>query len=1257
MNKLLPLLIFIFFSYDSDASKIAIPNSALFAPCFGAPAAPSNLKAITVSPSKIILNWTDNAVDEEGYLVERSSVSATAGFTQIASLGINVKTYTNAGLNTNKQYWYRVRAYCGAFFSTYTNIASSITLTFGIAHAIKPEIKSGIVNKCINAATGTYFYKQLDYNIPTVGRPLKFERYYNSGLNNYNRQMGFGWTHSYDYFITNIGDTIWNVHYGDGHESPFVKYSDGTATPIFGGIFETLFRNVNKTWSLTFKNQEVFLFDSTGVLMSITDRNGNQTILNYASGKLTTIVGPGGRKLTFTYNVNNRIQTITDTLTRTSVYSYNAAGNLITYTYPKAGTMRHTYDGSHKMIRMIDARNDTIVTNTYDGSNRILTQTDAANFVTTMIYDQLPADTVSAILTNGATPRYIHDSLYRLLIEYNENGDSLVYTYDQDFNCKSILDELNNLSSMMYDDRGNLTQITKSNLTSTQYFYNTQNDTTSIVDALNKTISMNYDANGNRISITDALNNMQTFNYNPAGQLTGAMDRLNHPVNYTYNSQGDMLTYSTTAGTTTYTYDAGGRVINISDANGHATNYTYDKANMITNIRDALSQNIICVYDNNNNLTEYKDKKGLSTFITYDKKNRPISIMDPLNAITQMTYDSKDNITLLTDPLSNVYVFSYDAKSRMNGSSNSIGIRQYAHDAVGNLTSETDETFHTTTYAYDALYRLTSITDALGNITKFTYDSLGQKLTMEDPRNLVTQYTYNANRQLVSIKDPLNNTSTFSYDANGNRTSETDPNGHTTIFGFNSNDRHTATIDAATNITTYSYDPKGNIISKTSPNGEISAYTYDVIDRLIKINYSTGDSSIFTYDPNGNLLSMTNLNGTTTLSYNKINNPVMVTDPFGNNISYAYNAAGLKTSITYPGDRVVSYAYNAVKNLTQVTDWMGHITTYLYNDAGRITRINYPNGTFNLNVFNNAGRLSETSNRFANNNIINRSIFTLDASGNEILEQRTEPLATLLLPQINNYIYLADNRLKTMDSVNYTNDGNGNRLSETGNYPITYTWTANNLLASLTQGTQRPVTYKYDPLGNRIQKKQGSEIRNYLLDLTQDPPQIMGETDSAGNIKGTNIFGIGLIARSDSANNVSYYHFDAHGNTLALSDSLAQITNTYAYEPFGELLKHVGNSTQPFLFGGRQSISHENYNIYYSHKRYYDANTGRYLSKDINMGNFENPQSLNRYPFGLNNPLKVLDKTLHFGQSDTGSFNPRFYKNENWLSKQINVTK
>lgn len=1256
MNKLIPLLIFIFFSSRSDASKIAIPNSAAFAPCFGAPAAPTNLKAITVSKSKINLSWTDNSTDEEGFLVERSSVSSTVGFTQIASLGINVNTYSSAGLNNNKQYWYRVRAYCGTFFSSYTNIASSITLTFGIVHASKPEIKSGIVNKCINMATGTYFYKQLDHYIPTVGRPLKFERFYNSGMNNYNHQMGFGWSHSYDYVITNIGDSIWNVHYGDGHESPFVAYGNGTATPVFGGIFENLFRNVNKTWSLTFKNQEVFLFDSTGVLISITDRNNNQTILNYTSGKLTTIVGPGGRKLTFTYNLVNRIINITDSLTRTSTYSYTS-NNLTTYFYPKAGTMRYAYDASHKMTRMIDARNDTIVTNTYDISNRIITQTDAANYVTTLIYDQSPADTASAILTNGATPRYIHDSLYRLLIEYNENTDSLIYTYDQDFNCKSIIDELNNLTSMNYDNRGNLTQITKSNLTTTQYYYNAQNDTTSIVDALNKTITMNYDANGNRISITDALNNQQNFNYDPAGQLTGSMDRLNHPVTYTYNTSGDRLTCTTTAGTTTYSYDAGGRIVNITDANGHATNYTYDKSDMITNIRDALSQNIICIYDNNNNLTEYKDKKGLSTFITYDKKNRPISVMDPLNAITQMTYDSKDNISILTDPIGNVYVFSYDAKSRMNGSSNAIGIRQYAHDAIGNLTSETDETFRTTYYAYDALYRLTSKTNALGNITKYTYDSLGQKLTSEDPRNLVTQYAYNANRQLVSVKDPLNNTSSFSYDANGNRTAETDPNGHTTIFGFNANDRHTATIDAATNITTYSYDPKGNLISKTSPTGDISTYTYDVIDRLIKINYSTGDSSIFTYDPNNNLLSMTNLNGTTTISYNKINNPVMVTDPFGNSITYAYNAAGLKTSITYPGDRVVSYAYNAVKNLTQVTDWMGHITAYVYDDAGRITRTNYANGTYRLNVFDNAGRLNEISNRFASNNIISRSIFTLDAAGNEVLEQRTEPLATILLPQINNSIYLTDNRLKTMDSVNYTNDANGNRLSETGIYPVSYTWTANNLLSSLTQGTQRPVNFKYDPLGNRIQKKQGSETRNYLLDLTQNPPLILEERDSAGNIKGTNIYGIGLIARSDSANNVSYYHFDAHGNTLAISDSLAQITNTYAYEPFGELLKHVGNSTQPFLFGGRQSAIFENYNIYYIHKRYYDANTGRYLNKDINMGTIENPQSLNRYPFELNNPLMVLDKTLHFGQTDTGSFNPRFGKNDNWLSKQINTTK
>jgi hypothetical protein len=94
------------------------------------PAAPTALGAAALSSSQINLSWTDNATDETGFRIERSADGV--GFSEIATVGANVTSYSSAGLNAGTWYWYRVRAYNGAGNSAYTNTASAQT------HALTP---------------------------------------------------------------------------------------------------------------------------------------------------------------------------------------------------------------------------------------------------------------------------------------------------------------------------------------------------------------------------------------------------------------------------------------------------------------------------------------------------------------------------------------------------------------------------------------------------------------------------------------------------------------------------------------------------------------------------------------------------------------------------------------------------------------------------------------------------------------------------------------------------------------------------------------------------------------------------------------------------------------------------------------------------------------------------------------------------------------------------------------------------------------
>jgi hypothetical protein len=108
-------------SYYSDYSNIATITTVL-----PGPAAPSNLVATANSRSQITLTWTDNSTNETGFYIERAPSGGS--FTQIGSVGANVKTYVNnTGLAAGTLYQYRVRAYNGGGNSGFSNTASATT--------------------------------------------------------------------------------------------------------------------------------------------------------------------------------------------------------------------------------------------------------------------------------------------------------------------------------------------------------------------------------------------------------------------------------------------------------------------------------------------------------------------------------------------------------------------------------------------------------------------------------------------------------------------------------------------------------------------------------------------------------------------------------------------------------------------------------------------------------------------------------------------------------------------------------------------------------------------------------------------------------------------------------------------------------------------------------------------------------------------------------------------------------------------------
>jgi len=94
-----------------------------------APPSPSNLTAITVSASQINLAWTDNSSNETYFKIERKTPQSGSTYMEIANVGANITSYSDNGLTSGIQYFYRVRAANNGGNSAHSNEASATTGT------------------------------------------------------------------------------------------------------------------------------------------------------------------------------------------------------------------------------------------------------------------------------------------------------------------------------------------------------------------------------------------------------------------------------------------------------------------------------------------------------------------------------------------------------------------------------------------------------------------------------------------------------------------------------------------------------------------------------------------------------------------------------------------------------------------------------------------------------------------------------------------------------------------------------------------------------------------------------------------------------------------------------------------------------------------------------------------------------------------------------------------------------------------------
>lgn len=1091
----------------------------------------------------------------------------------------------------------------------------------------------------IHLGTGTYKYIHSDFVLPNVSTPLIFKRYYNSINYAVDGVLGFGWSHSYNYVVTNLADTLWQVKYPDGHSADFIPLYNGggTSFPFYGGTTDSLSKTPSGYDFIT-KEQNLYQFDANGRLMTITDPNNNVTVLHYNGNLLDSIRAPGGRYLYLTGNTSTgKISTVTTPSGKTCSYRYDASNNLVTTRDANADSIRFTYNGNHEFISFINALGDTVLTNVYT-NHKVTAQYDAHRKLTRIFYDIPSSGYATVKYPDNTRELYYHNEFKVVTYKRDALGKSSTMAYDDNFYQDTVVNEKSQKTIALYDRFGNpLLQIMPGNRTYTGKFNRFQKPT-EITNPIGNKVSFDYNSsNGNLLTISFPDTSVRKFNYNTNGTTKFYIDGRGDSFYYFYNKYGDLIKIKTPTGHKFYGYNPDGRLDSLRDENGNLTLLFYDNNGNLKQIKDALNQSLYFSYDDDNQLVTFTDKRNYNTYFSYDKKGRLITRKNALNGVDSFYYDIRDRIVKWRDANGNYTTCKYDSNGRRTEVSNAVSRVKFEYDDIANLTKITDANNHELKIAYNISSFTQSLTDGLNHKDTMGYDAVGNLKILTNYKGNTRKYNFDPLNQLVKVIDVQNEVTSFRNDKNGNLKSLTDGNGHTQTFTAGKASWIATYKDAAQNTYSFSYDSAGNLKTINKPVGSISNM-YDKLNRLTKQSISTGDVYDFSYDENSNLKSAKNNNGTSTFYYDALNRMNRYVDPFGKEVKFGFTPVGSIDYIVYPGNDTLKYTYDKGNRLWKVKDWKNNEFVYSYDSSGKVKKVLYPTGIHCDYTYDAANRLVSKITYTSTNKILYGQTFTFPTD-TTIEEMRLGSFPAGIVSDTLNYQYREDDAIKSNSNWNYTNDNNGNRVKDVfKNDTIKYTYTADQLLTSINK-EGITTTFKYDALGNRIQRTRGADNTRYVLNLNSPISLVLQTTDGNGNLRKNYIYGLGLLESIDSLGNVLFYHFDGNHNTVAITDKFDSVKATYTYLPKGALFGKTGTLSQPFTFLGEFGVEQETDSCYYIRARYYDAGTGRFLSKDPLFGDKFEPQTLNRYLYALNNPFSKYDATGLTTADDEGLSN------------------
>jgi RHS repeat-associated protein len=214
------------------------------------------------------------------------------------------------------------------------------------------------------------------------------------------------------------------------------------------------------------------------------------------------------------------------------------------------------------------------------------------------------------------------------------------------------------------------------------------------------------------------------------------------------------------------------------------------------------------------------------------------------------------------------------------------------------------------------------------------------------------------------------------------------------------------------------------------------------------------------------------------------------------------------------------------------------------------------------------------------------------------------------------YFYSGDLKLATLEEGNDSSGG-----QTTCSVPTSGNWTVNSDCTiatfktapadvTITAGTVLTIAssgiLEVDLNNNSLTVENGGGI---LIENGGSLAQVGVLSPLSGGTQG----GVELVFHHSDHLSGASVDTDESGSVVALND----------YYPFGDTRIESGEYENDYTYTGKERD--EDTELLYYEARYYNSNIGRFISIDPWSGDITDPQSLNKYAYVRNNPLKYVD--------------------------------